>query len=668
MKKSIFILGLISWNVIGCQQVEDDYTQPAKSDDKVFVAYIEDDAMQARTSLNAEGAIEWSVEDRIAVFQGEKSATQYEVSEGAGSSYAEFAVVNNNDDEFDGELVRSTIDTFDANVAFYPYAVGLSCVPAFANDALVSCAISGVNFPGAQKYVANSFPEGAFTMAAITKGVSDNVFEFKNVGGALKLQLTGTATITSIALAGNADEPLAGAATVVVYADGAVKPSVEMGDAATKCVVLDCGAEGVALDEVTPTAFIIAIPPTPFESGFTVTITNNEGATTKLSTSKPNKVERSKILSMPPCAVGFEAQESTSDLSANGTANSYIVTEAGTYKFKATQGCSDVAVGVASVSTFAHPEGVPTAAAVHWESFGTSEMPAVGALIKDAKYEDGYVHFSTADIFAKGNAVIVVTDETGTILWSWHIWLTDQPKEIVYVNNAGTVMDRNLGATSATPGDVGTLGLLYQWGRKDPFLSGDAITLNSNTVAASTKAYSTGFTSDATCGTVEYAIKNPTHFIKQNNNNYDWLYASTHTRDTSRWTKEKSIYDPCPAGWQVPEMSMWIAANGNNEIAHYLVGDRTNRGLAISSFTGTDVATWFPTAGYLMRGTGRLEQVGASADWWTVTMNESEREDYNNLPKVFRIGVSSNSNSSYTFTSSNNHSFGLSVRCVKIAE
>ena len=32
------------------------------------------------------------------------------------------------------------------------------------------------------------------------------------------------------------------------------------------------------------------------------------------------------------------------------------------------------------------------------------------------------------------------------------------------------MMDRNLGATSATPGNVGSLGLLYQWGRKDPFL------------------------------------------------------------------------------------------------------------------------------------------------------------------------------------------------------
>ena len=31
-------------------------------------------------------------------------------------------------------------------------------------------------------------------------------------------------------------------------------------------------------------------------------------------------------------------------------------------------------------------------------------------------------------------------------------------------------MDRNMGAISASPGNIGALGLLYQWGRKDPFL------------------------------------------------------------------------------------------------------------------------------------------------------------------------------------------------------
>ena len=75
-------------------------------------------------------------------------------------------------------------------------------------------------------------------------------------------------------------------------------------------------------------------------------------------------------------------------------------------------------------------------------------------LISGCCYEDGYIAFKTADTFKEGNAVIAAKDADGKILWSWHIWLTDQPEEHVYNNNAGTMMDRNLGATSATPGDV----------------------------------------------------------------------------------------------------------------------------------------------------------------------------------------------------------------------
>lgn len=39
-------------------------------------------------------------------------------------------------------------------------------------------------------------------------------------------------------------------------------------------------------------------------------------------------------------------------------------------------------------------------------------------------------------------------------------------------------MDRNLGAVSATPGDAGAIGLLYQWGRKDPFVTTSEIGKN----------------------------------------------------------------------------------------------------------------------------------------------------------------------------------------------
>ena len=116
------------------------------------------------------------------------------------------------------------------------------------------------------------------------------------------------------------------------------------------------------------------------------------------------------------------------------------------------------------------------------------------------------------------------------------------------------MMDRNLGATSATPGDVGALGLLYQWGRKDPFLGSSSI--SSDIEAKSTGTWPSAVSSDSSNGTIAYATANPTTFITRNNSNYDWYYTGSGTNDNTRWTTSaatKSIYDPCPAGWRVPD-------------------------------------------------------------------------------------------------------------------
>ncbi len=155
------------------------------------------------------------------------------------------------------------------------------------------------------------------------------------------------------------------------------------------------------------------------------------------------------------------------NLSASGTANCYLIKEAGDYKFKAVQGNTDGTVGsVKSVE-------------VLWESFGTATAPNVGDLISSVSYRDGYIRFSTPATFSEGNAVIAAKNAKGVILWSWHIWCASEGwKEQVYYNDAGTMMDRNLGATSANPGEVGSMGLLYQWGRKDPFLGAASVTDN----------------------------------------------------------------------------------------------------------------------------------------------------------------------------------------------
>ena len=348
------------------------------------------------------------------------------------------------------------------------------------------------------------------------------------------------------------------------------------------------------------------------------------------------------------------------------TANSYIVSKAGDYKFRAVKGNGTVAVGAEST---VDPEGTPTAAVVLWETFGTTTAPQKGDLVKaDVEYSDGYVYFSTADTYKKGNAVIAVKYDKGTesteddvILWSWHIWLTDQPVGQEYDNSAGTMMDRNLGATSADPGDVGALGLLYQWGRKDPFLGSSSI--SDVTEAASTVTWPASVESISETGTIEYAVSHPTTFITRNTVNNDWYYPSSEDTDDTRWTtseSEKSIYDPCPAGWRVPDggaEGVWVKALGSSE-SQYRTYDTTSKGMNFSGDFGTDLSIWYPAAGSRNGSDGSLYSVGSySGRYWSATPN-----GINSYLLYF------NSYGSVLPSSSDFRALGYLVRCIQSAD
>ena len=88
---------------------------------------------------------------------------------------------------------------------------------------------------------------------------------------------------------------------------------------------------------------------------------------------------------------------------------------------------------------------------------------------------EGYIQFGIdTDRFSKGNAILAAFDSSNNILWTWHIWLTDTPDDVV--TGDYTVMDRNLGATYVPTSTsetwsaakrLATYGFYYQWGRKD---------------------------------------------------------------------------------------------------------------------------------------------------------------------------------------------------------
>ena len=334
------------------------------------------------------------------------------------------------------------------------------------------------------------------------------------------------------------------------------------------------------------------------------------------------------------------------DLSASGTANCYIVSAPGTYSFKAVKGNSDETWASAAQ------------AEVLWESFGTDEVPDKGAIISSVSFANGRVTFSTPATLKNGNAVIAVEYANKTICWSWHIWVCEgyDPDATgqVYYREAGTMMDRNLGATSATPGEAGALGLLYQWGRKDPFLGSSSI--SSHTLAASTINWPESKPS-ADYGDVHNSIMYPTTFIKYKSSaETDWIYDGP---DNKLWAAEKTIYDPCPYGWKVPtggETGIWPTAL-NSYYTFSWTFDNSNKGMNFSGKFGEAASIWYPAAGYRYEQDGRLLETGLKTNCWTSTPSGKSASSFY---MYFKDG----SGVVYPMLNSA-RAAGYSVRCVK---
>jgi hypothetical protein len=211
-------------------------------------------------------------------------------------------------------------------------------------------------------------------------------------------------------------------------------------------------------------------------------------------------------------------------LSNGGTANCYIVSEPGDY-------CLNASVKGNSSESI----GLPVEAEVLWESVSCTGKADSGTIVSSVRLNGNHIEFSVLSPLQEGNALIAVRDVAGTILWSWHIWITDMPEEQEYINSYGNfvVQDRNLGATRADRGSGDewkqSCGIDYYWGRKDPFM---------------------GYchTSSSSSYTIAETINNPT--VK---------YTSWGDGPSSNlWSPHsKTIYDPCPVGYRVAPNDIW---------------------------------------------------------------------------------------------------------------
>ena len=579
---------------------------------------------QTRTAVTDEGTFTWSAGDKVWLHTTSGSVVGT-LSSGAGTSSAQFS--------YGAHFGTMT------GKAVYPYNEGHSVsgdqlsvlLPASynlgSNLSNTNAAMYGVNVGGTIRFN---------HLAGVMR------FVLKNVpAGANKFTIT-------------LDKKINGTFTADLTADYPVLETAATSSSAEKTVTLNFDA----LSKTSDVSLYIPLPVGTYTT-LALGLYDDDQAIWTYSNAVTNTISRKTLKLMPAVSMGgsiggeIEGGDGSggssgtvsTDLSASGTANSYIVSEAGSYKFTPTKGNSNESVG--SIAS----------AEVLWETFGTDVTPVVGDLVKNVKYENGVISFETPSAYKEGNAVIAAKDASGKILWSWHIWLTDQPEGQEYFNNAGTMMDRNLGATSATPGDVGALRLLYQWGRKDPFLGSSSI--SSNALAKSTITWPSAVSSDSSKGTIAYATANPTTFITSNGGNSDWYYTGSSSTDNTRWTisdNNKSIYDPCPSGWRVPnggKDGVWSHALGSSSSFSFPY-DSTKEGINFSGKFGSASIIWYPASGFRNDNDGGLYNVGYYGFYWSV---------FPNSYYAYNLGFSSNG----LVDPSGNYyrADGQSVRCLQ---
>lgn len=192
-------------------------------------------------------------------------------------------------------------------------------------------------------------------------------------------------------------------------------------------------------------------------------------------------------------------------------------------------------------------------------------------------------------------------------------------------------MDRNLGATT-TYGE-GQYGLLYQWGRKDPFLgiASTRFSMDIKYVLSTNSSIWKSVNANSSNCNVAYTIANPTTLLNMAyGSSGSWSEVSNLSNPAnSLWQPTKTIYDPCPPGYRVPDggkNGVWAKALGEPD---YLESDYNlfNESYSIYDFSNknttaqltTESSCVYPAAGYMQGPSFVVDGACMSGACWSCT-------------------------------------------------
>ena len=197
--------------------------------------------------------------------------------------------------EFSGELLSG-------NGPFY------AVYPASAAGTLSDGKVS-ITIPQSQELTAGSFGNNANISLAQADNLTD-ALHFKNVLGAVCIQVSSSISAKRVRIQTKADEPLWGSATVKMV-EGVPDLSLASGTADNQIV------EATTTDSASGTAFYLMLPPGTLASGFVAQVAAGEKAMLKEApAAENNKIVRSRIVAMTGFEYAGQVPASFLDISA----------------------------------------------------------------------------------------------------------------------------------------------------------------------------------------------------------------------------------------------------------------------------------------------------------------------------------------------------------------
>lgn len=255
-----------------------------------------------------------------------------------------------------------------------------------------------------------------------------------------------------------------------------------------------------------------------------------------------------------------------------------------------------------------------------------------------------------------GNAHVAVHDAEGKVCWSYHIWA---PAEKVQERSFGTfvMMDRNLGASLAiapAPSSA-SVGMHYQWGRKDPFPPVEDLAVASS--ANHGKVYPDPIQMVTAQDGVapEEADANPITYYwgSAASGKEDWISV----QDDSRWDPASNA-NPCPYGWTVAPMQAYETMVDRIKAGTFV----DMQGITISDDNGAQVL--FTIGGWYRRTYHATTDMASTAEgcMWTSTPVAYKDE----FRGSYRFHIHKNVGNRGLESAYCQRRWGGTVRCVKI--